>query len=96
MEHSVELQFSAPGATPNDVTRAIEAAWAVFDAANVTPWAAAAAAFKQEAEDDVDDLYISPEEGVLAEVWRAACREATDAGCSSGLSKTEADFWIVH
>ena len=93
-KRDVELMFSAPGATPADVKKAVDAAWAVFDAADATPWATAAAAFKQEAEDD--DIDFSPEEGDLAEVWREACQVATDAGCANGLDPAEADFWIVR
>ena len=91
----VELMFSAPGATHADVSRAIAAAWQVFTKAGVeNPWVAATAAFRQEAEDD--DIDLSPEEADLAEVWRAACSEATEAGCINGLNPMEADFGIVR
>ena len=92
----VELMFSAPGATPADIERAVAAGWGVFDAAGVeNPWDAASAAFKQEAEDD--ELDFSDEEAALAEVWRFACREATEAGCAAnGLNPLEADFGIVR
>ena len=76
-KYDIELNFFAAGATDEEMARGEAAAWAVFEAAGVNPWVAAAAAFKQEG----DWESITNEEGDLAELWREAEHVAIAACC---------------
>ena len=73
--HGIELVFEASGASAAEIEAAETAAWVVFENAEIDPWVAAAAAFKQEGE--IDD--VSPEEEDAAEVWRDALEQAKRA-----------------
>ena len=73
--HGVELVFEASGAAAADIEAAELAAWVVFEKAEINPWVAAAAAFKQEGE--IEDL--SPDEESAADVWRDAYERAKQA-----------------
>ena len=71
------LRIEADGASDADKLRGVAAAQAFLDRAGVTPFEAAAAAFKQEGE--VED--ISNLEGEHAELWREAQSVALKACC---------------
>lgn len=82
-KHGVELRFSAADATAEGIERAEAAAWAVFEAAGATPWAAAKANFKFEGAMEFD-LYggieaLTDEECELATLWWSAIDQAAVA-----------------
>ena len=79
----IDLQLYADVATPEEIRRGEAAAWAVFEAAEVNPWAAAEAEIKQSGKKEE----ITDEEAVLAKLWRKAVFQATEACC--GTWKTE-------
>lgn len=73
------------GASPEELERGLAAARAVFEAADVAPWAAAVAHHAREGWDVggfVDELEPTPEQHVAAAVLDDARAAAIDACCA--------------
>jgi hypothetical protein len=93
IKDGIEMRFVAAGASAADVLRAEQAGWAVFEVASVNPWAAAAASFKQEGEQE--DL--TDEEFDHAALWWEAHAAAMDAYTSHGTGlPPDADLILVR
>lgn len=87
------LVFKATGASDADIARGLAAAQAVFDAADVHPYACAYAADMQEGEDP--DLELTDEQWDWAEVWRTAMYAAREAGCPNWATQPAGYEWSL-
>ena len=74
----MELLVHIKGASPEELQHGRQAAQAVFDAAAVTPWEAAAANFKMTGESEA----LSEAEGRAAYAWDEAAVAAAKASCA--------------
>lgn len=88
---TIDIKITVPGATADEIERGTAAAWKVFDDAEVNPWEAAAAAFKQEtpvADPENPDDYpdMSERECLAANAWREAYDRAMAACCAGWAS----------
>jgi hypothetical protein len=84
----MELRLKVEGASPEDLQRGIDAAWAVFTKHDMDPITAADGMFALEGWDDAGfpddgDASMTEEEGHAADVWMEAGREAVKACCAS-------------
>lgn len=78
------VAISVPNATPEELTRGLAAALAVFGKAGITPWKAAAGIRQLEAWDAsglIEELEPSDEDCWVASVWDRAEEAACDAVC---------------
>jgi hypothetical protein len=84
----MELRLKVEGASPEELQRGVEAAWAVFKKHGMNPITAADGMFALEAWDDAGfqpegNDAMTDEEGHAADVWMEATEAAVKACCAT-------------
>jgi hypothetical protein len=91
------LKILASGATAPSIEQGCAAAQEVFEAAGITPWQAALAAFDRDGWEinGFQDSEPSHEMFTHAEVWEAAEAAARDALSADGTSYSDFDMTVI-